>query len=116
MPLPEIVRRTAERHLDEFCRAERLCASGEELRFSFVLDEEAATLFCERRSPMSQTWRGRRSVARLVFHSELGQWTLHYPDGAGRWRFYLNAGPSLEIGKLLRHMAQDPFGVFRLQD
>jgi hypothetical protein len=113
MTLPEIIRRNAEKLLGEFCERDLLSPSGEEIRLAFVMDDSSVTLYSRRRLPSSDGWT-ERAVARLVYHAELSQWTLHYPDSSGRWCFYLNAGPALELGKLLRHLEDDPLGIFPL--
>ncbi len=116
MFLPVIVRRNAENLLAEFCERRSLSPSGEEIRFTFEMEGCAATLFGERRLSPSDPWSQRHPLARFVFSLELGQWSLHYRDSSGRWCFYLNAGPCLDLGKLLRHLAEDPLGVFQLND
>ena len=54
-----------------------------------------------------------RPVARFRYCKELGQWSLQHCDDQERWRPYLNAGPSLNLGQLIVHVEQDPFGFFR---
>ncbi|WP_291316591.1 DUF3024 domain-containing protein [Desulfuromonas sp.] len=51
-------------------------------------------------------------LAQFRFHSELGQWTLHYPGAQNRWHIFLNAGPTLNLERLLRHLDEDPLNLF----
>jgi len=111
MPLPELVRRSAGKILARYC-AERVppCAR-DRLRLSFRIRNDYVTLFAGRTDPPDGRWR-LRPVARFRFSPELAQWTLHYPDRERRWRFYLNAPPSLDLEKLLRHLDADPLHLF----
>lgn len=111
MALPELVRRTAEKVLSDYCRRKiPPCAMGD-VRLRFAWEEDGAVLYedhCTCRSEASVA----RPVARFRFSPDLAQWTLHYPGPDRRWLFYLNAGPSLDLGKLLRHLENDPLGIF----
>lgn len=105
MAIPQLVRRKAENALNEFVRRltaeERLSdgelrwqGNGENLVLLVAKDGEELPL------------------ARFSFIEELRQWTLHYRDKDGRWAFYLNAGPTLEFGRLLAAVESDPFNFF----
>lgn len=112
MPLPELIRRNAQKLLSEFCDRPIPAPEGEEARLRFTLEEEGAVLCEERRLAPLDVWT-TRPLARFVYNPELAQWTLHYVGPSGRWHFYLNAAPSLDLAKLLRHVESDPFGHFR---
>lgn len=111
MPLPQLVRKTAEKLLHDYCQAKMISCAHGEARLRFLLEEDGAVLFQEQCA-----CRGEASVARPVarfrYSPDLAQWTLHYPGPERRWLFYLNAGPSLDLGKLLRHLESDPLGIF----
>ena len=108
--LPELLKRQAERHLDEFC----LQAANDTYQprlLRFRIDGLSIFLFEVRRhrnDPDKQTEIG---MARLRYTPELNQWTLHYQDD-DRWKLYLNIQPTLELGRLLKTIKQDPFGYF----
>jgi hypothetical protein len=112
MTLPALVRKSAEKLLARFC-AERIppCAR-EQLRLGFAIHDDQITLFEERPAPSDPSARAATPIARFRYSHDLGQWTLHYPDRQRRWRFYLNAGPSLDLRKLLRHLDADPLHLF----
>ncbi len=112
MPLPPLIRRTAEKILTRYCEEHRPACACEQSRLFFRFKDDHFTLFAERPAA-SGTGEGVASpVARFRFSHELGQWTLHNPDREGRWRFYQNAGPSLDLEKLLRHLDADPLHLF----
>ena len=111
MSLPELLRRSAEKQLAEFCR-ERSAKEGTESRVVFRMTEDHATLFLENVTAKADGAGDLTPVARLRFDSMLNQWTLHYPAGENRWAFYLNAGPALDLGKLLYPLGQDPLHLF----
>lgn len=110
MPMPELVRKNAERVVGEFCRSWIPVYTDEALRMTYAVEDEAFTLYIE---DISDTEQARIPLAQLRFNDELGQWTLHVPDGKGRWRFYLNARPTLNLSRLLHHLREDPLGFFR---
>lgn len=99
MPIPELVRRAAKKLLTRYCR-ETSRQGDDAPPLAFEIGGDAITLHAD------------RPIARFRYCQELGQWTLHYPDREGRWRFYLGIGPSLDLAKLLRHLDADPMGTF----
>lgn len=112
MPLPELLKRTAQRRLDKYC-AERIppCAR-DQVRLSYQVREEAITLYEERALRGNPHKGPAQAIAQFRFNAELNQWTLHYTDRDNRWHFYLNAAPSLDFGKLLAVLDQDPLRLF----
>ena len=109
MTLPELVRRQAEIILQEYCAGRPGNRRGDQ-KLAFEIVGECATLFAETEG--SGAVRAEHSIARFCYNHQLHQWTLHYPDRSREWRFYLNAGPTLNLGKLLHHVDEDPFGIF----
>lgn len=104
MPLPELVQRKADKCLTRFCRE----STAHPLRFSS--DDGVYILWQLATSSGAAT--ADRPVAQLRYQPQLGQWTLHYHGADGRWRLYLNSGPTLELDKLLEHLASDPYQTF----
>jgi hypothetical protein len=102
MALPELIRKQAEAIFREFCHTPPAGRGAEPV---YVLEGECITLFAEGGA-------GNAAVARFCFNRQLQQWTLHRPDPVRQWRFYPNAGPSLNLHKLLQHVADDPLRVF----
>lgn len=112
MPLPQLVRRSAEKILTRYCEAHAPRCACDQRRLFFRIQDDHITLFAES-PPASGSGEGVASpLARFRFSHELGQWTLHYPDREQRWRFYLNVSPSLDLGKLLVHLDADPLHHF----
>jgi Protein of unknown function (DUF3024) len=108
MALPELVQRKAEKSLKLFC-GEGIGKEGSpQLRFS----RDGTTFMIWQLAPRSGGPEADLPVAQLRYHDVLGQWTLHYPGGDGRWRLYLNSGPTLDLDKLLQHLKLDPFQTF----
>ncbi|PLY03759.1 MAG: hypothetical protein C0624_06575 [Desulfuromonas sp.] len=111
MELPELVRKNAEKHLDDLCL--RLNNDpGEESLFGYKVEGEALTLYSRQVQCQQMV---THPVARFRFSGELGQWALQSFDEQQRWRPYLNAGPSLNLAQLIVHVEQDPFGFFRVE-
>lgn len=51
-------------------------------------------------------------LARLQYSSDLEQWTLHRPRIGARWSYVPEAGGTLDIGRLLRYLQDDPLNLF----
>ena len=112
MAMPELVRRSAEKLLAHYCDQRIPPCARDKLRLAFSIRDDQVTLFAERADGQEpDTWVAS-PVARFRFSQDLGQWTLHYPDAHLRWRFYLNAGPYLDLRKLLKHLDADPLHLF----
>lgn len=110
MNLPELVGRNAERSLTRFCESNNRGESHlPRLRYS--VNEDICILW--QLASRSGELEREHPLAQLRYHDSLGQWTLHYLDAEGRWRLYLNSGPTLDIDKLLRHLQDDPFQFFQ---
>jgi hypothetical protein len=109
VPLPELVQRKAEQSLQRFCtECFREGFAAPQLRFA--LDDDTYIIWqVATRSGEPDT---DQPIAQIRYHAVLGQWTLHYPSGDGRWRLYLNSGPTLDLDKLLQHLETDPFQTF----
>jgi len=112
MPMPELVKKNAEKLIGDYCRNWVPVYTNELLRMTYTLEDEAFTLFI-RDVIAAEDSEGRIPVAQLRFCMELKQWTLHIPHGEGRWKFYLNARPTLNLARLLLHLKEDPLGFFR---
>ena len=108
--LPELLQRQAERLLDEFC----LAAANDKYQpriVRFRIDGCSVFLFEVRRHRNDPDKHTEIGMARLRYTLELNQWTLHYQDD-DRWKLYLNSQPTLEVGRLLQTIKEDPFGYF----
>ena len=104
--IPELVFKSAEKTLQEFCSVP-VVRSGHEylVLMEPCLDgfELLVSLFdSEQQLPL----------ARLQFSPEIDQWTLHRPRTEGRWSFVPEAGGSLDLNKLLRYVKEDPLNIF----
>ena len=110
MTLPELVHKSAEKQLARYCRDKVPAWAQGQVRLVYAFSGDCATLYKEKR-----TWSGRwepEAVARFCYNNDLHQWALYYPGPEDRWRVYLNVGPSLDLGKLLRHLDEDPIRTF----
>jgi len=108
--LPELLKRQAEKLLDEFCRqAAHDPYQPRILRFR--VDGLSIFLFEIRRHRHDPDKHTEFSMARLRYTPELNQWSLHYQHD-DRWKLYLNIQPTLELGRLLKTLKQDPLGYF----
>ena len=109
MSLPELVRKNAEKLCDELCQRLNSDPHNERL-FGYRVEGPVFTLYARSGHCQKLT---TTPVARFRYSQGLGQWALQHLDDADNWRPYLNAGPSLNLGLLIVHVEQDPFGFFR---
>lgn len=112
MTLPELVRKSVEKQLTRYCRQKLIpCPTGH-ARLHFKIRGDIVTLYEERTASAGRPGLVATPVAQFRYSHDLNQWTLHYPASGKRWCFYLNAGPSLDFCKLLRHLDEDPLHLF----
>ncbi len=108
--LPELLRKSAVRQLDEFCiRAANDPYRPRHLRYRV---EGVQVFLVEVRRYRNEPDRHKElPMAKIRFSPELQQWTLHHQNGE-HWQLYLNIQPSLDFGRLLTAIKQDPLGYF----
>lgn len=112
MALPELVRKSAEKLLKHFCNDRLMVCPRGEVRLDYAIDGDCVTLFEERPAEHEAGKWLKEPVAQVRYSHEFRYWTLHYPGSDQRWRFYLNASPSLDLAKLLRQIEADPLQLF----
>ena len=108
--LPEFLHKSAARRLDEFCRnaGQR---PDDPRRLNYRITGLQVYLFEVRKGPGKAATARELPMAQLRFNPELNQWSLHHQNGS-HWQLYLNAGPTLELDKLLTAISQDPLRFF----
>ena len=112
MAIPELVKRNAEKLLQDYCNGKVPPCVRQQVRLNYRIEEDHITLL-EERALASQDGRWRSvPIAQFRFNHELGQWSLHFPDRYRNWHFYLNTPPTLNLAKLLHHLDEDPFAQF----
>ena len=108
--LPELLQKRAERLLFNFCRE----ASDDKHRPRHVryrIDAQKINLYEVRRCVNNSHEHQQLPMAQIRYSPELNQWTLHHQNDQ-RWQLYLNVTPTLDLGKLLLAIKQDPMGYF----
>jgi hypothetical protein len=110
MSLPELLRKRAEKLLFDFCdQAAEDPQQPRHLRYR--IDGKQINLYEVRRCAHNPQQHQQLPMAQIRYNSDLQQWTLHHQNGEN-WQLYLNINPSLELGKLLTAIKQDPMGYF----
>jgi hypothetical protein len=110
MELPQLLQRQAIKSLDRFC-AEAAAHPLHPRQLFYRIEGRQLHLFevqCPGCQPDKQQ---ERPIAQLRYQPELNQWTLHHQNGQ-HWQLYLNINPSLDLGKQLIAIKQDPLGCF----
>ncbi len=108
--LPELLRKRAEKLLFGFCR-DVADDQYQPRHVRYRIVDQQISLFEVRRYESNPQQHKEFPVAQIRFIPELNQWTLHhYADE--RWKLYLNVTPSLELGRLLSVIRQDPMRCF----
>ncbi len=113
MAIPELLRKSAEKLLSEYCDEREPCCELNHTRLTFRIGGDRATLIEERWAYLEQGHWLIRPVAQFRYNADLVQWSLHYYNSSKKtWVFYLNFGPSLDLAKILRHVDDDPLRTF----
>lgn len=112
MALPELLQKQTIRLLDKFCRERIPCERYQGRRLVYSIADNHVTLFEERiDSEEEESWL-RTPIARFCYSSELNQWALYSTDPQQRWHIYQNINPSLNLGRLIKALDDDPIGIF----
>ena len=104
--IPELVFKSAEKSLQEFC-SKPIVRSGHEFLVVMEACSDGFDLLVSRFDNEQQL-----ALARLQFSPELKQWTIHRPRTENRWSYVPEAGGSLDLNKLLRYVKDDPLNIF----
>lgn len=110
MRLPELMRRQAVKRLDAFCALE----AKHQLHprtLSYQIEGQQVNLFELRPCRPNSQQPQKIAIAQIRYSPVLNQWTLHHQNGTN-WQLYLNVNPTLDFGKLLNAIQQDPLGYF----
>lgn len=110
MSLPELVRKKAEQLFSGYCSGYESGSRRTDLLLNYSWEEDHLTLWGN--EGLCGYEEVLIPIAQFRYHDLLGQWTLHYFGDDGRWRLYLNSGPTLDLEKLLEHLEADPLRVF----
>ena len=112
MALPELLKKRADKLLEEYCRTRVPSWLKEEMRLDYVIEGEFATIFQERRRCQGSSEWFRFPMAQFRYTESLSQWTLHHCNEDQQWRLYLQASPNLDLSKLIQAVDDDPLGFF----
>ena len=108
--LPELLERSATKQLDEFC----IIAANDKYQprhLRYRIEGRQVYLYEIRRYKSDPKQHRELPMAQIRFSPDLNQWSLHYHDDE-RWKIYLNVQPTLDFGRLLTAIKQDPMGHF----
>ena len=108
--LPELLHHQAIKLFDRFC-AEAAADPLQPRQLQYRMEGQQINLFEVRRNRHKPDQQQSLAMAQLRYSPQLNQWTLHHQNGQ-HWQLYLNVNPSLELGKLLTAIKQDPLGYF----
>src|SRR3972149_3908345 len=103
MPIPELVRRAAEKRIRDYCERRIPARIRNEMRLGGGIEGDALTLVARRRG---------RGTSRFRYEPRLGVWSLFWADRHGRWHRYGDTEPSLNVGPLLAEVDRDPMAIF----
>lgn len=114
MPIPELVRHTAAKQIQDYCERRVPAHVRHQVRLESITDRNTITIV-ERRAPWcpehGPEWSSQGMV-RFRYEPRLGAWRLFWSDRHGRWHRYNFAEPSLDVGELLAEVDRDPTSIF----
>jgi len=104
----DLVRKRAEKLLDEYCRSRVVRIEKPQVRLIWESLPDGYQL-------VEQSFDGhvlrQQAIARFIYQPELRQWSLHQRQEE-RWQFCSNISPNLNLQKLIDFVDADPFGPF----
>ena len=106
--LPQLVRKRAEKLLEEYCRQRTASLERPEVKLTCER-QDGGYLLLESFVEAGET--KLQPIVSFRYQPELCQWSLHAPHD-GRWRFCSNVPPHLDLAKLLDFVDIDPFKQF----
>lgn len=115
MPLPELVRRSAEKQVRRFCEGRIPAHARDQVRLELGIRGNAITIF-ERRPffrsrPNVDEW-SKMKIAQLRYDPDAREWSLYWADRNGRWHRYWDLDPAENLEVLLREIDEDPTAIF----
>ncbi len=115
MALPELVRRSTEKRVREFCEKRVPTHVRDQVRLEMAVRGNAITIL-ERRPlfesrPDVAKWSSMK-IAQLRYDARRKEWTLYWPDRNGKWNPYWDLDPAEDVEVLLWEIDEDPTGIF----
>ena len=114
MPIPDLMRRSADKQLREFCDRRVPARARHQVRLEVVAQGNTMTIV-ERRAPwradLGPEWSSH-GVARFRYEPRLGRWSLFWSDRHGRRHRYPDVEPAPDVGILLAEVERDPTAIF----
>ena len=112
MSLPELLKKSVEKRLAEYCAAKIPDHVKAKIRLSFEFRGNNFTLFENRLSFLDpETWT-KSKVAQFRFDPKKKLWSLFCCDRNGRWHNYVHAEPANSLEPLIRALDEDETGIF----
>lgn len=112
MPIPEQIRLSAEKVLDEYCRNAVPKHAHDKLRLGYLSRGMAITLFEMRPSFRRPTKWTSTDVARFRYNKASKEWMLYWRDRNSKWHIYEGFEPSADFSVILQEVLDDPTGIF----
>lgn len=112
MTIPAEVRAHAESALDEFCRSHSSSAGGDQPRYVYEFEANAALLLKQTPGFVNEAALVNQPLARFRYSEARDTWSLYWADGNGRWHRVTNVKAEKDIQVLLQVVVSDPLGVF----
>lgn len=109
--LPDLLKKQAEKHFARLC-AQAAADPQQPRHLQTRYADNRVTLIEIRACQHLPGQQLEQNIAQFRYNDLLNQWTLHSYDQDGRWQLYLNINPSLDLGKLLQAVKDDPMGFF----
>ncbi len=112
MPLPELLRKSVEKRLDEYCEARIPAHVKDKIKLTFEFRGNNVTLLENRPCFLDpETW-ARSKVAQFKFDPKKKLWSLFCSDRNGRWHHYTYAGTASSLELLIKALDEDETGIF----
>ncbi len=113
MPLPELIKKSAEKKIQAFCDKRVPPHARSQVRLTFEFRANAVTIF-EERAPWSKDLKEWTSlpVAQIRYVANANHWQLFCADRNNGWHKYLSKESIADIDAILEEIGKDPTHIF----
>jgi len=112
LPLPELLRKSVEKRLAEYCQARIPDHVKDKIRLTFEFRGNNLTLFENRPYFLDPNTWTKSKVAQFRFDPKRKLWSLFCCDRNDRWHNYTYAEPANSLESLIMALDEDEAGIF----
>src|SRR5208337_374334 len=111
MPLPELIKKSAEKKIQAFCENRVPPHARSQVRLTFKFRGNVVAIF-EERAPWRKDLTEWTSlpVAQIKYVEKTNRWELFCADRNGKWHKYLSKEATSDMDAIIEEINRDPTG------